>query len=103
MVCACCACRIFMRAAKEKCKVRTQHLYLSLLLYYILLTLPSFYAPQYQELQLEFLSCYLAELSLLDYGCVQFLPSIVASAATFLSRFIIQPNTHPWVINLYIL
>ncbi|KAL1133198.1 hypothetical protein V6Z11_A12G023100 [Gossypium hirsutum] len=66
--------RIFMRAAEEKCK--------------------------YQELQLEFLSCYLAELSLLDYGCLQFLPSIVASAAIFLSRFIIQPNTHPWSKSL---
>ncbi|KAH1072231.1 hypothetical protein J1N35_024559 [Gossypium stocksii] len=64
--------RIFMRAAEEKCK--------------------------YQEL--EFLSCYLAELSLLDYGCLQFLPSIVASAAIFLSRFIIQPNTHPWSKSL---
>ncbi|XWS62972.1 hypothetical protein CRYUN_Cryun06bG0056500 [Craigia yunnanensis] len=62
--------RILMRATREKCK--------------------------YQELQLEFLSCYLAELSLLDYGCVQFLPSIVASAAIFLSRFIIQPKIHPW-------
>ncbi|XVE93459.1 hypothetical protein REPUB_Repub01dG0194600 [Reevesia pubescens] len=62
--------RILMRAAQEKCK--------------------------HQELQLEFLSCYLAELSLLDYGCVKFLPSIVASAAIFLSRFMIQPQTHPW-------
>ncbi|XWS68093.1 hypothetical protein CRYUN_Cryun04dG0060600 [Craigia yunnanensis] len=62
--------RILMRAAQEKCI--------------------------YQELQLEFLSCYLAELSLLDYGCVQFLPSIVASAAIFISRFMIQPKSHPW-------
>ncbi|XP_022763464.1 G2/mitotic-specific cyclin C13-1-like [Durio zibethinus] len=62
--------RIIMRAAHEKCK--------------------------YQDLQLEFLSCYLAELSLLDYGCLHFLPSIVASAAIFLSRFMIQPKTHPW-------
>ncbi|KAE8661552.1 Cyclin-A3-1 [Hibiscus syriacus] len=56
--------------------------------------------PNYQELQLEFLSCYLAELSLLDYGCLRFLPSIVASAAIFLSRFIIQPNAHPWSKSL---
>ncbi|PPD68839.1 hypothetical protein GOBAR_DD34279 [Gossypium barbadense] len=40
------------------------------------------------------------ELSLLDYGCLQFLPSTVASAAIFLSRFIIQPNTHPWSKSL---
>ncbi|XP_007042567.2 PREDICTED: putative cyclin-A3-1 [Theobroma cacao] len=62
--------RILMRAPQEKCKC--------------------------QDLQLEFLSCYLSELSLLDYGCVRFLPSLVASSAIFLSRFMIQPKTHPW-------
>ncbi|XP_034228066.1 cyclin-A3-4-like isoform X3 [Prunus dulcis] len=46
--------------------------------------------------QLEFLSCYLVELSLLDYSCVQFLPSVVAASAIFLSRFTIQPEVHPW-------
>ncbi|KAK8557550.1 hypothetical protein V6N12_009781 [Hibiscus sabdariffa] len=66
--------RIVMRAAQEKCK--------------------------YKELRLEFLSCYLAELSLLDYRCLQFLPSVVASAAIFLSRFIIQPKEHPWSKSL---
>ncbi|KAK6253466.1 hypothetical protein QUC31_015186 [Theobroma cacao] len=69
-VCSCWACRILMRAPQEKCKC--------------------------QDLQLEFLSCYLSELSLLDYGCVRFLPSLVASSAIFLSRFMIQPKTHPW-------
>ncbi|CAH9078163.1 unnamed protein product [Cuscuta europaea] len=48
------------------------------------------------DLELEFLSYYLAELSLLDYCCLQFLPSLVASAVIFLSRFTIQPNLHPW-------
>ncbi|GMJ00559.1 Cyclin A3;1 [Hibiscus trionum] len=66
--------RVVMRATQEKCK--------------------------YQEFQLEFLSCYLAELSLLDYGCLQFLPSVVASAAIFLSRFILQPKAHPWSKSL---
>ncbi|CAL8176775.1 unnamed protein product [Prunus armeniaca] len=47
--------------------------------------------------QLEFLSCYLVELSLLDYSCVQFLPSVVAASAIFLSRFMIQPEVHPWL------
>ncbi|GFQ01533.1 putative cyclin-a3-1 [Phtheirospermum japonicum] len=32
------------------------------------------------SLQLGFLGCYLAELSLLDYGCVKFLPSLVAAS-----------------------
>ncbi|KAK8581028.1 hypothetical protein V6N12_071274 [Hibiscus sabdariffa] len=48
------------------------------------------------SLKLEFLGCYLSELSLLDYGCVKFLPSIVASSVMFLARFIIQPKRHPW-------
>ncbi|KAB2602813.1 cyclin-A3-1-like [Pyrus ussuriensis x Pyrus communis] len=34
----------------------------------------------------EFLSCFLLELSLLDCSCVQFLPSVVAASAIFLSR-----------------
>ncbi|KAK9287079.1 hypothetical protein L1049_015489 [Liquidambar formosana] len=52
------------------------------------------------NLQFEFLGCYLAELSLLDYRCVRFLPSMVAASAIFLSRFTIQPNTHPWSLAL---
>lgn len=54
---------------------------------------------QSSKTQLEFLSCYLVELSLLDYSCVQFLPSVVAASAIFLSRFTIQPEVHPWVRN----
>ncbi|KAL2232636.1 putative cyclin-A3-1 [Sesamum indicum] len=46
--------------------------------------------------QLEFLGGYLAELSLLDYGCVKFLPSLVAASVIFLSRFTLQPQLHPW-------
>lgn len=45
----------------------------------------------------EFLGSYLAEISLLDYECLQFLPSIVAASAIFLSRFTIKPTMHPWV------
>ncbi|XP_068322206.1 cyclin-A3-1-like [Pyrus communis] len=48
----------------------------------------------------EFLSCFLLELSLLDYSCVQFLPSVVAASAIFLSRFTIQPYVHPWSLAL---
>ncbi|KAF5930244.1 hypothetical protein HYC85_031117 [Camellia sinensis] len=48
------------------------------------------------DLQMEFLGCYHAELSLLDYGCLQFLPSLVAASAIFLSRFTIEPKIHPW-------
>ncbi|KAJ9674296.1 hypothetical protein PVL29_023695 [Vitis rotundifolia] len=49
------------------------------------------------NLQLEFLGYYLAELSLLDYGCVKFLPSMVAASVIFLSRFTLRPKMHPWV------
>jgi hypothetical protein len=53
---------------------------------------------QASELQFEFLSCYLAELSLLDYHCVKFLPSMVAASVVFLARFMLSPKTHPWVM-----
>ncbi|GAV74666.1 Cyclin_N domain-containing protein/Cyclin_C domain-containing protein [Cephalotus follicularis] len=53
------------------------------------------------NLQLEFMGYYLAELSLLDYGCVKFLPSLVAASVMFLSRFIIRPKIHPWTAALH--
>ncbi|CAN0905538.1 CYCA3-4 [Linum grandiflorum] len=53
-----------------------------------------------ENLQLEFMGCYLAELSLLDYNCVKFLPSMVAASVMFLSRFIINPRMHPWNSSL---
>ncbi|XP_059445636.1 cyclin-A3-4-like [Corylus avellana] len=52
------------------------------------------------NLQLELLGCYLAELSLLDYRCVSFLPSVLAASAVFLSRFTIDPEMHPWSLAL---
>ncbi|KAF2324313.1 hypothetical protein GH714_012270 [Hevea brasiliensis] len=52
------------------------------------------------NLQLEFLGYYLAELSLLDYNCVKFLPSLVAASVIFLARFIIKPKMHPWTLTL---
>ncbi|KAK7410072.1 hypothetical protein VNO78_00562 [Psophocarpus tetragonolobus] len=48
------------------------------------------------NLKVEFLGCYLAELSLLDYDCIKFLPSVVAASVIFLARFIIRPEAHPW-------
>ncbi|XP_048436490.1 putative cyclin-A3-1 isoform X2 [Pyrus x bretschneideri] len=52
------------------------------------------------NLQLEFLGYYLAELSLLDYECVKFLPSLVAASVTFLARFMIRSKDHPWTLSL---
>ncbi|XP_057794410.1 putative cyclin-A3-1 [Salvia miltiorrhiza] len=48
------------------------------------------------NLELEFLGCYLAELSLLDYECLKFLPSLVAASVILLSRFTLHPKLHPW-------
>ncbi|CAJ1972742.1 unnamed protein product [Sphenostylis stenocarpa] len=53
------------------------------------------------DLQFEFLSCYLAELSLLDYYCVKFLPSLVAASVIFLARFMLSTKTHPWNSSLH--
>ena len=55
---------------------------------------------QTSNLQLEFLAYYLAELSLLEYGCVRYLPSMVAASVIFLSRFTLRPKTHPWVRDI---
>ncbi|XP_024027370.1 putative cyclin-A3-1 isoform X1 [Morus notabilis] len=52
------------------------------------------------NLQLEFLCCYLAELSLLDYNCVKFIPSLMAASVIFLARFTIRPKMHPWTPSL---
>ncbi|CAF2053955.1 unnamed protein product [Brassica oleracea var. botrytis] len=48
------------------------------------------------HLQLEPLSSYLSELSILDYKAVKFVPSMLAASAVFLARFIIRPKQHPW-------
>ncbi|CAK8568329.1 unnamed protein product [Lathyrus sativus] len=53
------------------------------------------------NLQFEYLCNYLADLSLLDYECIRFLPSIVAASVIFLARFIIQPEVHSWTPSLY--
>lgn len=47
-------------------------------------------------LQFEFLVSYLAELSLLDYKCVKFLPSMVAASVIFLARLMIRSKMNPW-------
>ncbi|KAE9609365.1 hypothetical protein Lal_00020184 [Lupinus albus] len=50
--------------------------------------------------QFECLCNYLAELSLLEYCCLKFLPSLVAASATFLARYIMWPKLHPWTSTL---
>ncbi|KAJ4793724.1 Cyclin family protein [Rhynchospora pubera] len=48
------------------------------------------------NLALEFLAYYLAELSLMDYGCIKYLPSVVAASAVLLAKFTVDPTNHPW-------
>ena len=57
------------------------------------------YLLQRSILLMEFLGSYLAELSLLDYGCLRFLPSIVAASVMFVARLTINPDVNPWVSN----
>ncbi|KAH1244476.1 putative cyclin-A3-1 [Glycine max] len=52
------------------------------------------------NLQIDFLGSYIGELSLLDYDCLRFLPSIVAASVIFLAKFIICPEVHPWTSSL---
>uniref|UniRef100_M8BS03 Cyclin-A3-1 n=1 Tax=Aegilops tauschii TaxID=37682 RepID=M8BS03_AEGTA len=51
---------------------------------------------KYPSLLLEFMGSYLTELSLLDYGCVRFLPSAVAASAVFVARLTLNPDSNPW-------
>ncbi|RWV98801.1 hypothetical protein GW17_00038332 [Ensete ventricosum] len=51
-------------------------------------------------LQLEFLASYVAEISLLEYSLLCYAPSLVASSAIFLAKFILQPAKRPWNATL---
>ncbi|KAE9586833.1 hypothetical protein Lal_00004796 [Lupinus albus] len=53
-----------------------------------------------KKLKFECLCNYLVELSLLEYCCLKFLPSLVAASATFLARYITWPKLHPWTTTL---
>ncbi|CAJ2660849.1 unnamed protein product [Trifolium pratense] len=43
----------------------------------------------------KFLTEYLGELSLLEYECLKFLPSLVAASITLLAKFIVWPEKRP--------
>ncbi|KAG8067562.1 hypothetical protein GUJ93_ZPchr0005g15725 [Zizania palustris] len=47
-------------------------------------------------LHLEFLASYIAELSLLEYSLICYLPSLIAASCTFLAKFILKPTENPW-------
>ncbi|PWA57947.1 cyclin-like protein [Artemisia annua] len=56
--------------------------------------------PQPSCSSLEFLSWFLVELSLLDYSCLRFLPSMVAASAIFIAKFTLEPEKHPWGMKM---
>ncbi|KDP32289.1 hypothetical protein JCGZ_13214 [Jatropha curcas] len=47
-------------------------------------------------IELEFLANYLAELTLIEYDFLKFLPSLVAASAVFLARWTLNQSDHPW-------
>ncbi|KAF6167958.1 hypothetical protein GIB67_020528 [Kingdonia uniflora] len=48
------------------------------------------------SLELEFLTNYLAELSLVEYDFLKILPSLIAASAVFLARWTLDQSAHPW-------
>ncbi|KAL8118546.1 cyclin-A2-4-like isoform X2 [Apium graveolens] len=48
------------------------------------------------SLELEYLSNYLAELTLIDNNFLKFIPSIVAASAVFLAKWTLDQSSHPW-------
>ncbi|XP_027331498.1 cyclin-A2-2-like [Abrus precatorius] len=54
----------------------------------------SSYKVSYVEL--EFLANYLAELTLLEYSFLQFLPSLIAASAVLLAKWTLNQSEHPW-------
>ncbi|KAI5661160.1 hypothetical protein M9H77_20483 [Catharanthus roseus] len=56
--------------------------------------------PAFSSMQFQFLACYIAELSLVDYTCMRFLPSMIAASSIFLARITMLPHTRPWTLAL---
>ncbi|KAL3819055.1 hypothetical protein ACJIZ3_004960 [Penstemon smallii] len=48
------------------------------------------------SVELEFLANYLAELTLMEYSFLKFLPSLIAASAVFLARWTLDHSGHPW-------
>ncbi|KAK4792853.1 hypothetical protein SAY86_023288 [Trapa natans] len=48
------------------------------------------------SVELEFLANFLAELTLIEYSFLKFLPSLVAASSIFLARWTLNPSDHPW-------
>ncbi|XP_057959362.1 cyclin-A2-1-like [Malania oleifera] len=51
-------------------------------------------------LELELLANYLAELTLVEYSFLEFLPSLIAASAVFLAKWTLDQSEHPWNATL---
>ncbi|KAL2513138.1 Cyclin-A1-1 [Abeliophyllum distichum] len=52
------------------------------------------------SLHLECLANYIAELSLLEYNMLCFVPSLIAASSIFLAKYILLPSMRPWNTTL---
>ncbi|CAB96665.1 cyclin 3b [Arabidopsis thaliana] len=68
--------------------VPTTKTFLSALFLIIILQVPF--------IELEYLANYLAELTLVEYSFLRFLPSLIAASAVFLARWTLDQTDHPW-------
>ncbi|WOK99242.1 hypothetical protein Cni_G07954 [Canna indica] len=50
-----------------------------------------------RSLALDYMANYLAELTLVEYSFIKFLPSLIAASAVFLARWTLDQSNHPWV------
>ncbi|KAI4376934.1 hypothetical protein MLD38_014636 [Melastoma candidum] len=48
------------------------------------------------SLEMEFLANYLAELTLIEYSFIKFLPSIIAASAVLLAKWTLNQSDNPW-------
>ncbi|GLJ18967.1 hypothetical protein SUGI_0339180 [Cryptomeria japonica] len=48
------------------------------------------------SLHLEFMGNYLAELTLVEYDFLRYVPSMIAASAVFVARMTLDPGTGPW-------
>ncbi|KAH7289591.1 hypothetical protein KP509_30G011000 [Ceratopteris richardii] len=97
--------RRFIRAAQAGKKVAVYSFSRSLLLFLFSFVfhfniLPPIHLTIQPSTQLEFLGNYLAELTLLDYGFLKYLPSMIASSAVFLAKVTLDPTVRPWTLTL---
>ncbi|KAK6927445.1 Cyclin, N-terminal, partial [Dillenia turbinata] len=61
---------------------------------------PWYFIMQEPSVELEFLANYLAELTLIEYEFIKFLPSLIAASAVFLARWTLNQSDHPWNATL---